>query len=86
MNINIRDCLGKAYYQLLRDSKQHKLPFYIVFFTVPTVGTRAFNSKHIKECIAKLLYNCSQTYALFQINGKILKDKKSAFYSFALGQ
>lgn len=47
---------------------------------------RAFNSKHIKECIAKLLYNCSQTHALFQINGKILKDKKNAFYSFALGQ
>lgn len=51
---------------------------------MPTVGTRAFNSKHIKDYIAKLLYNCSQIHALFQINSKFLKDKKkNAFYFFA---
>lgn len=50
---------------------------------MPTVGTRAFNSKHIKDYIAALLYNCSQIYALFQINSKFLEDKKNAFYFFA---
>lgn len=79
----LEPALGKHFISSFKTQNSWNLSVSILSFTLPTIGTGAFDSKHIKECIAKLLYNCSQMHASFQLNGTVLKKKKNAFYSLA---